>query len=208
MTGAYRSLGSLVLGGLMMLTTLSGAKSDDADFAKATFARALVSAAPSHDLGNAASTYAWLIGIWDVELIDFLGDGSQRRQQGEWYFSWTLEGRAVQDVLIAPRASERSDTGSRLGNRYGTTIRVYDVNDKVWRITFINPVTGSHDELTGRKIDGDVVQEGERPSGQRIRWVFTHIRPNACLWYGEALQADGRTWKREAEFHLRRRTAE
>jgi hypothetical protein len=208
MTGAYRNLGFLVLGGLMMVTTQSGGKSNDADFAKSAFARALVSAGPSHDLGNAASTYAWLIGVWDVELIDFLEDGSQHRQQGEWYFSWTLEGRAVQDVLIAPRPPERSDTGPHLGNLYGTSIRIYDVNEKLWRVTFINPVTGAHDELTGRKIGEDVVQEGERPNSQRIRWVFTHITPNACLWYGEALQADGRTWKREAEFHLRKRTAE
>jgi hypothetical protein len=77
----------------------------------------------------------------------------------------------------------------------------------LWRITWINPVTGAHDELTGRRIGADVVQEGKRPSGQPIRWVFTQITPVSCLWYGEALQSDGRTWKREAEFHLRKRTA-
>jgi hypothetical protein len=47
-----------------------------------------------------------------------------------------------------------------------------------------SPVTGAHDELTGRKIDGDIVQDGMRPTGQYMRWVFTNIKPNSCLWYG------------------------
>jgi hypothetical protein len=199
MASAYRSLSFFFLGGLMMAATQSDAKSD-------AFTSALVSAGPSRDLGAAASTYAWLIGAWDVELIDILEDGSQQKQQGEWVFSWTLEGRAVQDVLIAPKRPERHKASSRLGNRYGTSIRLYDASEKLWRITWINPVTGAHDELTGRKMGNDIVQEGKRPSGQRIRWVFTNIGTDSCLWYGEALQADGSTWRREAEFHLQRRT--
>lgn len=208
MAGAYRCFGLILLGGLAMVAVQTGAKSEYADPQKSTFAGALISAGPSDDLGTAASTYDWLIGVWDAELIDFPEDGSRHEQRGEWHFSWTLEGRAVQDVLIAPRRSERNGGGWRLGDRYGTSIRIYDVNERLWRVTWINPVTGAHDELTGRKIGEDVVQEGKRPSGQRIRWVFTNITANSCLWYGEALQADGQTWKREAEFHLRKRTAE
>jgi hypothetical protein len=208
MIGIRRHLSVLLLVGLTMVAKQSDANSDYAGIGRSAFARALISAGPSDELGTAASMYGWLIGAWDVELIDFLEDGSQQRQHGEWHFSWTLEGRAVQDVLIAPRSSERKAGGSRLGNRYGTSIRIYDPNEGVWRITWINPVTGAHAELTGRKIGKDVVQEGKPPSGQRSRWVFTNITPNSCLWYGEVLQADGQTWKREAEFHLRKRTAE
>lgn len=191
-----------------MAAALTGAKSEYADPRRSAFAGALISADSSFELGDAASTYSWLIGVWDAELIDFLEDGSRHEQRGEWHFSWTLEGRALQDVLIAPRRSERNKDRSRLGNRYGTTIRVYDANEGLWRVTWINPVTGAHDELTARKIGADIVQEGKRPSGQRIRWVFTDITASSCLWYGEALQADGQTWKREAEFHLRKRAAE
>jgi hypothetical protein len=133
--------------------------------------------------------------------------GTRHEQRGEWHFSWILEGRAVQDVLIAPRRIKRNRSGPRTADRYGTSIRIYDAKAGIWRITWINPATGAHDELTGRKIGADVVQEGKRPDGQRIRWVFTRITPSSCLWYGEALQPDGRTWKREAEFHLRKRTA-
>jgi hypothetical protein len=205
MAGAYRGLGLILLGGLTVVVAQTGAKSDSE---KSAFVGALVSAGPSRDLGAAASTYGWLIGVWDAELIDFLEDGSRHEQRGEWHFSWTLEGRAVQDVLIAPRRSERNGSSLRLGDRYGTSVRIYDTNERLWRVTWINPVTGAHDELTGRRIGGDVVQEGKRPGGQRIRWVFTNITPSSCLWYGEALQTDGHTWKREAEFHLQKRTAE
>lgn len=208
MASAYRRFGLILLGGLTIVVAQTGAESDYADPWRSAFAGALISTGPSSDLGAAASTYGWLIGVWDVELIDFLEDGSRYEQRGEWHFSWTLEGRAIQDVLIAPRRSERNGSSSRLGDRYGTSIRIYDANERLWRVTWINPVTGAHDELTGRKIDGDVVQQGMRSSGQSIRWVFTNITPDSCLWYGEALQADGHTWKREAEFHLRKRTAE
>jgi hypothetical protein len=203
-------LGLVLLGGLAVAATQagSGPAREPAGPRKAAFAGALLSAGPSGELGAAASTYDWLIGVWDAELIDFLADGSRHEQRGEWHFSWALEGRAVQDVLIAPRRFKRNRSGPRKADRYGTSIRIYDSKEQLWRITWINPVTGNHEQLTGRKIGTDVVQEGKRASGQPIRWVFTHITPNSCLWYGEALQADGRTWKREAEFHLRRRTTD
>jgi hypothetical protein len=206
--GTYRYFGIFLLGGLAMVAAQTGAAPEPVGPRKSAFAGALVAAGPSRDLGAAASTYDWLIGVWDAELIDFLEDGSRHEQRGEWHFSWTLEGRAVQDVLIAPRRFKRNRSGPRPANRYGTSIRVYDAKEEVWRITWINPVTGARDELTGRKIGADVIQEGKRSNGQPIRWVFTHITPTSCLWYGEALQADGHTWKREAEFHLRKRDAQ
>jgi hypothetical protein len=206
--GTYRYFGIFLLGGLAMVAAQTGAAPEPVGPRKSAFAGALVAAGPSRDLGAAALTYDWLIGVWDAELIDFLEDGSRHEQRGEWHFSWTLEGRAVQDVLIAPRRFKRNRSGPRTADRYGTSIRVYDAKEKVWRITWINPVTGARDELTGRKIGADVIQEGKRSNGQPIRWVFTRITSKSCLWYGEALQADGHTWKREAEFHLRKRDAE
>lgn len=208
MTAARRRLGLICIGGIAMSPVTMGAESAPAESRASGFAQALISAGPSVELGDAASTYDWLIGVWDVDVIDFLEDGSRREQRGEWHFSWTLEGRAVQDVFVVPSRSERTEGSPRPGNRYGTSIRIYDRSQNLWRVTWINPVTGAHDELTGRKVGGEVAQEGQRSSGQRIRWVFTDITADACLWYGEALQADGRTWKREVEFHLRKKTAD
>src|SRR5687768_8895626 len=107
-----------------MVAAQTGAAPEPVGPRKSAFAGALVAAGPSRDLGAAASTYDWLIGVWDAELIDFLEDGSRHEQRGEWHFSWTLEGRAVQDVLIAPRRFKRNRSGPRRADRYGTSIRV------------------------------------------------------------------------------------
>ena len=64
------------------------AKTEHADPAKSAFAGALISAGPAVELGSAVSTYDWLIGVWDAQLIDFLDDGSRHEQRGEWHFSW------------------------------------------------------------------------------------------------------------------------
>jgi hypothetical protein len=115
----------------------------------AEFARALISDAPSTELGNAAEAFGWLIGGWAAQIRDFDPDGRVRHGSGEWWFSWALEGRAVQDVWISPPRSKRtSDHGkppdqSSANNRYGTTVRWFELKDGVWRIVFVNPVSGA-----------------------------------------------------------------
>ena len=37
-----------------------------------------------------------------------------------------------------------------------------------------------------------------------IRWSFVDFGPDSCVWRGEALGDDGKTWKLESEFRLRR----
>jgi len=34
-----------------------------------------------------------------------------KEQRGEWHFGWVLEGRAIQDVILAPPREERHRTG-------------------------------------------------------------------------------------------------
>ena len=63
---------------------------------------------------------------------------------------------------------------------------------------------GTHDELVGRRVGTEVVQEGTRADGTLIRWVFSDIKPDACIWRGEASTDAGKTWRLEAEFRLRR----
>jgi hypothetical protein len=164
------------------------------------FLAALQSDAPSPEIaGN--DLYAFLLGSWDAEVIDYDEAGARQTARGEWHFARVLEGRGVQDVWISP---PRGDRGARtFANRYGTSIRVYDRKAQVWRVTWINPVSGAHDELTGRREGADVVQEGTAADGSRMRWVFTGIAPASCVWKGYG-SSDGKTWRLEAEFHLRR----
>jgi hypothetical protein len=63
-------------------------------------AEVLHSSGPSSELGNAANVYDWLIGSWNVRVIDYDDNGLIHESRGEWHFSWVLEGRAIQDVFI------------------------------------------------------------------------------------------------------------
>jgi hypothetical protein len=119
------------------------------------------------------------------------------------HFSRVLEGRAVQDVWIMPRRSER-ETAEQGFNMYGMTIRVWDAALEAWRVTWINAVNGNRDELVGRRSGKDIVQLGTHANGTPIRWMFTDITPDSFRWTGETLQSDGRTWNLEGEFQAKR----
>ncbi len=165
---------------------------------------ALIAPGRSPEIPESADLYGWLVGNWELEVYDHLPDGTVRRGNGEVHFWWVLEGRAVQDVWIMPARSARTANLGKAGNRYGTTLRVWDPSIQAWRVTWINPVTGVRDELIGRRSGKDLVQLGTHSDAMPIRWSFTEITPNSFRWLGESLNPDGKTWKLEAEFHAKR----
>jgi hypothetical protein len=168
------------------------------------FHGALAAPGRSPEIPESADAYGWLIGSWDLDVCHYLVDVSARRLKGEAHFGWVLEGRAVQDVWIMPRRSERTTNLDKTMNMYGATLRVWDPSIQAWRVTWIDPVTGRRDELIGRWGGKDVVQVGTHADGTPIRWMFTEIAPDSFRWTGEALQPDGKTWKLEGEFRARR----
>jgi uncharacterized protein len=139
---------------------------------------------------------------------DFGVDGEVKRGSGEWWFSWVLEGRALQDVWIVPPRGLRTQgtweihRTSAPNNRYGTTVRWFDQKLKQWRIVWVNPVSGAVNSLTGKREGDRMVLEGEE-DGHAIRWTFNDIQPASFVWRGESRHHDG-SWKLEAEFRLRR----
>jgi len=171
---------------------------------KNTFESVLVAPGRAPEIPESADVYGWLIGSWDLEVIHYLVDVRGRGLKGEVHFGWVLEGRAVQDVWIMPPRSQRSTDQDKTANMYGTSLRIWDPLMQAWRVTWINPMTGSRDELIGRWCGKDVVQVGTHSDGTPIRWVFTEITPQSFHWIGEALQPDGKTWKLEGEFRARR----
>ena len=169
------------------------------------FESALAAAGRSREIPEHADVYGWLIGSWDLDVYRYGVDAAVIVIKGEAHFGRVLEGRAVQDVWIMPRISDRSSELGKVNNTYGTTLRVWDGSIQAWRVTWINPVTGVRDELIGRRSGKDVVQLGSHADGTPIRWLFTEITPDSFRWTGEALESDGKTWKLEAEFRARRR---
>ncbi|PWT94016.1 MAG: hypothetical protein C5B54_00740 [Acidobacteria bacterium] len=168
------------------------------------FIDVLYSNSPHPDLGDACELYSWLIGDWDAQLFEHNDDGSKIERAGEWHFAWVLEGRAVQDVFIVPRRDARSLELGKEGNRYGTTLRIYDHAQEAWRITWTNPVSGKENRLIARKVGDDIVQEGKDDDGSFIRWSFRNIQENSFHWIGEKSTDQGSTWNVIVEFFCKR----
>ena len=168
-----------------------------------SFTEALVSQTRSPEISAQEDVYAKLLGAWDVEARDRTESGTFQVTQGEWFFARTLEGRAVQDVWIAPTRANRRAAVPR-ANRYGSSVRTFDPRTRAWQVTWFNPVTGAFDVLQTR-MDGErIVQEGTQGNGRRIRWIFQEITDQSFHWTGEAQMPDG-SWRLEAEFFGRRR---
>ena len=154
---------------------------------------------PSDDL------YAFLIGSWELDVVSYDDDGNVTKSTGEAHFAWVLEGRAVQDVFINPRRSDRGPQSPKFANWYGTTFRIYDASIGAWRVNWFNPHDGVRAELIGRRQGKDIVQEGKFPDGTPIRWSFSEITENSCLWRGERREPD-ETWRLQVEFRAKRMT--
>ena len=167
------------------------------------FAAALVSAERSPEIAAAEDIYAPLLGIWKVKAADRTDQGTFNVTHGEWLFVRTLEGRAVQDVWIAPSRDQRSGNATQGPNRYGTSVRTFDPKTRRWQVTWLNPVTGAFDVLFAHMEGTRIVQEGQRRDGQHIRWIFDDITKDSFHWTGEGQQPDG-SWRLEVEFFGRR----
>ena len=166
---------------------------------------ALFASERSPEIPESADVYGWLVGSWELEVLHYTAvDVSSLGFTGEVHFARALEGRAVQDVWIMPKRSDRTAQSAKTNNMYGTTLRVWDPGIQAWRITWINPVTGHREEQIGRRIGSDIVQVGARLDGTPTRWRFTEITPDSFHWIGESLNPDGQTWKLEGEFRAKR----
>ena len=160
---------------------------------KAGFHGALAASHRSPEIPEEADAYGWLIGSWELEVRHYMVDVTAQNIKGEVHFGWVLEGRAIEDVWIMPRRSERITELDKSNNMYGATLRVWDASIQAWRVTWINPVTSRRDELVGRWCGKDVVQIGTHSDGTPIRWIFSEITHDSFHWIGEALLPDGKT---------------
>jgi hypothetical protein len=171
----------------------------------ASFPAVLTAVDRAPEIPQAADAYGWLVGSWELDVLHYWAqDVSARQIKGEAHFAWVLEGRAMQDVWIMPRRSDRTGSLDKQFNMYGTTLRVWDPAIEAWRITWRNPAGDHHEDQIGRRVGNDVVQLGTRPDGTTTRWSFTEITADSFHWLGQALLPDGKSWRLEGEFRARR----
>ena len=159
----------------------------------------------SPEIPESADAYGFLVGSWDLDVLRYWAqDVAARGIKAEVHAAWVLEGRALQDLWIMPRRSDRTGHLDKKFNMYGTTLRVWDASLQAWRISWSNPAGDHYEQQIGRKIGSDIIQLGNRPDGTTTRWTFTEITSNSFHWLGESLQPDGKSWTLEGEFRAKR----
>ena len=149
--------------------------------------------------------FGQFVGAWDVDVTNIAADGTKQEFKGEWHFGWVLEGRAIQDVwVVPPRGPQRTSDAAANVHVFGTTLRVYDPRIDAWQIQWTDPVTQSYLRMVGRREGIDIVQHGENPEGNLIRWSFSQITQESFRWRGEVSVDNGATWRLDVEFLARR----
>ena len=165
------------------------------------FARALQSSGPS--VPEHAQIFAPFIGDWDLIVRWYDESGSLvRTEDGEWFFAWVLEGRAVQDVWIVPSRGLREPGSSY---EYGTSVRFYDPELDAWQSTWIGPIHQVVRTFTARSMGAEVVLETTPDIEPAMRWSFVDIDASTFTWRNDIL-LDGQ-WRTQQTFEAKRRAS-
>ena len=165
----------------------------------------LAASGPFPEYAQKLMLFGRLVGSWDVVDTFYNRDGTVRVvRHGEWHFGWVLEGRAIQDVILAPPLAERAETGAP-AHEYGTTVRAYDAKLDAWRVTYVAPVYGATVNLLARPVGDEIWLEGSSPEDKPIRWVFSEITDESFRWRGHESSDEAGTWFMEEEIVARRR---
>jgi hypothetical protein len=168
---------------------------------------ALRSDGPLPELAAKLQLFGQFVGSWDVEITNYKPDGSREVVQGEWHFGWALEGRAIQDVWIAPKRSLRASSEGQSGD-YGATLRFYDPKIDGWRSTWIGPVKGYVLPFIARQVGDEIVLEGNSEPGKARKWIFSDITSESFRW--RAIESDDEwlTQQKVQEMSARRQTTD
>jgi hypothetical protein len=158
---------------------------------------------PAAEHADKLMLFGQFVGDWEADFTVHNPDGTQQSEKAEWHFGWVLEGRAVQDVFIVPRRSER-DQVSAVPRDYGTALRLYDPALDAWRVVWCSPVTGDLLTFIARPIGDEIVLEGHDPEGTPMRWIFSQIAPASFHWRRVFSVDGGATWQLHKEMSVRR----
>jgi hypothetical protein len=164
------------------------------------FIDALVASARHDSIPADMDMYAPVLGDWEITGTESVTD-PPRPVKMKVSFARALDGRVIQDVwswAVDPTLPSTNYVS-------GTTLRVYDPEERVWRVTWIDPVRRNRVQLDARKVGADIVQLGANAKGELRRWIFSEIAQDSFTWRGEGSTDGGQTWRLYAEYFARRR---
>lgn len=136
---------------------------------------------PLPKLAEKLQLFGQFVGSWDARVVNYNPDGSTQTVEAEWHFGWVLEGRAIQDVWIAPKRSLRGAEVNAPGD-YGATIRFYDPKIDAWRSTWVGPVKGKVIPFIARQMGDEIVLEGKLDARTEVKWIFSEIMNESFRW--------------------------
>jgi len=163
----------------------------------------LVAGGPAADRADKLMLFGQFVGDWEADFTVYGPDGAVGAEKAEWHFAWVLEGRAVQDVWIVPRRSERGKA-SRVPSDYGTALRLYDPQIDAWRVVWASPVHGDLLTFVAREVGEEIVLEGTDADGSPMRWIFSDITPASFRWRRVFSTDGGASWQLHKEMSVRR----
>jgi hypothetical protein len=136
-----------------------------------------------------------LIGSWVDAVIVYKRDGTKREESCEILFGWILDGKAIQDIWIAPARKDRIGADRDASKDIlGTTVRVYDHKKDIRNCFRIEPNTQSYNLLMGSKIGNDIMNECRYEDNIIQQWCFTEITNASFRWIGRESTDEGQTW--------------
>ena len=151
--------------------------------------------------------FGQFVGEWLLDVSFYEPDGSrQTRFLADWMFSWILQGRAIQDVLVIPSREERVHEPDA-PVKSGTTLRYFDHSLGAWRVLWVGAYTNTYIQLIGRKQGEQIILEGPDVDSSPLRWAFSEITPHSFLWTGHISKDGGHTWYMEQQMKAKRRIA-
>jgi hypothetical protein len=163
---------------------------------------ALRATSPHPTLGDQGQVPGRLVGTWDVEYTTFAKDGTASQRTGEFIVEWVMDGRAIQDLWIV------HPSGTRKEREVYTDLHWFDARSRTWRSAFVDPEHGSVAKFTGGPVGDDrYVLETPDLGSKQTRWSFYDIRRDSFAVRGEASNDDGKTWKLESEYKMKRQRA-
>jgi hypothetical protein len=157
---------------------------------------------PHPSLGDHATVFDRFVGTWDVEYTEFAKDSKVSHRTGEFIVGWVMDGRAMQDLWIV------DPSGTCKDREVYVELRYYDPKSGTWPMTFVDPEHASVARFTGGPVGDDrIVLDTRDFGGEDTRWSFNNIRPESFDFRAEASGDGGKTWRRQSEYHMKRRVA-
>lgn len=122
-----------------------------------------------------------LVGDWRVRNRSLdEATGQWHEAEFTWSFARTLGGLGIHDVIVLDD-----------GTVAGTTVRVWDADREVWRVSWFG-VRGRHfSHFVARPDGAGILLEGAGQDGRALRWSFSAITADGFTWDGRIETADG-----------------